>query len=214
MKKRVILLTLVVLLLAIPAAMLNLQQGVFIGDHFLPRTDSGYGAITILRQEDATQFTGVVGGFSWAGAVRWNGDTASVTFLDGVTVNGRWDGQNLCDLSGVPYAYTIDAVTISVNNEPVPPSHTYQADVLCRMSMGQTEQRGSLWCVAVGLLLYLIGALSILYPDRMHFFGGRWMYSQAELSEAGRSLQRGAGWFGLIAAAIVMYLPLFYPLIN
>lgn len=210
MRKRIILLTLAALLLTVPAAWLNLQTGVFIGDDFLRRTDSGYGPIAMIGQEDATQFTGMIDGFSWAGAVRWEGNIASVTFPDGVTVTGTWDGRHLCDLSGVPYAYTADAITIVVNNESVPPSHTYQADVLCRMSMGETEQRGSLWCVAIGLLLYLIGALSILFPDKMHFFGGRWMYDQAELSDIGRFVQQLAGWVGLATAVFVMYMPLFY----
>ena len=214
MKRKLALLIAVFVLLAIPAAWLNTQQGVFWGDRFLRRTASGYGPITMVRQENTAHFTGTIEGFSWAGTVRRDGDTMTVAFPDGETIAGTWNGKYLCDPDGMPYIFTTDMITISVGNEPVPPSRVSQAHLLCRMEQEDTEQRGSLWCIAVGLVLYVIGALSILFPDTMHFFGGRWLYDHAELSDAGRFLQRGAGWLGLAVAAFVMYLPLFYFLVR
>ena len=214
MKKRFILLSVLLLLLSLPALWLNLQQGIFWGDHFLQRTGDGYGPITMTRAEDHTEFSGILGGFSWLGEVIWENSTARVTFPDGISISGQWDGLHLCDLSGFPYAYTSDMITISVNNEPVPPSHTAQADLMCRMDREFTEARGSVFLVLLGAAAYMTGVLCVLFPDKMYFLGRRWRYDYAELSDTGRFMQKIGGWVCIGTSLFIMYLPLFYFLMD
>ena len=70
MTKRIILLMLGLALLLMPAALLNTRQGVFAGEVFLPRTDSGYGPIVLTRQEGAIDFTGTAADTDFAAVMR------------------------------------------------------------------------------------------------------------------------------------------------
>lgn len=214
MKKHVILLSLLLLVLIVPASLLNLQTGLYVGNDFLLCTDTGYGPLAMQTQADGVRFTGSLDGFSWDATVQINDSSLSVTLPDGSITTGVWDGEHLCDESGMPYAYTSGGITIVVGNEPSPPHPIFQADTLCRMALGQTEQRGSLLCVLVGVICYAIGALAILFPDFIHFFGRRWLYDHAELNDTGRVIQRLGGIVGLIASAVLMYLPLFLPFMS
>lgn len=209
MKKHVICLSLLLLVLIVPASLLNLQTGLYVGEDFLLRTDTGYGPLTMQAQADSIHLTGSVDGFSWDATVQINDSSLSVTLPEGTITTGVWDGEHLCDESGVPYTYTSGGITIVVGNEPSSPHPIFQADTLCRMALGQTEQRGSLLCVLVGMIAYAIGALAILFPDFMYFFGRRWLLEHAELNDMGRALQRLGGVIGLIGSAVLMYLPLF-----
>lgn len=209
MKKHIVLLSLLLLLLIIPATWLNLQSGLYVGEDFLRRTDAGYGPLTLQTQADGAHITGSIDGFSWEATVQTSDAGMSVTLADGTTTAGTWDGEHLCDESGMPYAYLSGSITIVVGNETPPPSPIFQSDVLCRMALGQTEQRGSLSCVLVGVVCYVIGALAIIFPDFTYFFGRRWLFASAELNDTGRTFQRFGGIIGLICAAFLMYLPLF-----
>lgn len=209
MKKHVLLLSMLLVALIIPAAWLNLQTGLYVGEDFLRSTDAGYGPLTLQHQADGMQVTGSVDGFSWDAAVQTQDGGMTVTLADGNVYAGTWDGEHLCDERGMPYAYTSGGITIVVNNEPSPPDPILQADTLCRMALGQTEARGSLWCVLVGVIVYGIGMLSIFFPDFMYFLGRRWCFEQPELSDAGRFCQRLGGVVALAGGAVVMYLPLF-----
>lgn len=208
MKKQVLLLCLVLLVLIVPATWLNLQTGLYVGEEFLRCTGAGYGSLTLQHQADGVHITGSMDGFSWDATVQMQEGSMSVTLADGTVYAGAWDGEHLCDESGMPYAYTSGGITIVVNNEPAPPNPIFQADTLCRMALGQTEARGSLWCVLVGVIVYGIGMLSIFFPDFMYFLGRRWCFEQPELSDAGRFCQRLGGAVALAGGTVVMYLPL------
>lgn len=214
MKKRFFLLAIVFLLLALPAAYLNLQQGIWWGDTFLRRTADGYGSIRMTRSDAGTLFSGTLDNFTWHGTVTREGKSIAVTFPDGTRIAGTWNGEYLCDPSGMPHAFQGDMVTIVVNGEAQPPSPIAQADLMCRMALEQIEQRGSLLLVLLGLFVYVTGALSILYPEKMALLGGRWRFAYAELSDAGRAAQKFSGWVCILLSPIVMYLPLFSFLLN
>ena len=209
MKKHVILLCLLLMVLIVPAFLLNLQTGLYVGEDFLIRTETGYGPLTLQTQADAVHVTGSIDGFSWEATVQTSDAGMSVTLADGTTTTGTWDGEHLCDQRGVPYAYLSGNVTVVVGNETLPPNPIFQSDVLCRMALGQTEQRGSLYCILMGMVCYIIGAMAILFPDFAYFFGRRWLFASAELSDTGRTFQRFGGIVGLIGAVFLMYLPMF-----
>lgn len=213
MTKKIILLALGLAVLLAPAALLNTRQGVYAGDVFLPRTENGYGPIVLTLEDGAVTFSGTAADTDFTAALCRDGDMVSIAFADGETLTGHWDGANLCNDDGMPYAYTAHAVTVTVGNEPSPLGRAPLADVLCRMAFGVTEARGALHLLVVGTVLYVLGALYVLIPEKMYFLGRQWVFSHAELSDMGRLGQVIGGWVLLAAAAIIMYFPLFTSLL-
>ena len=209
MTKKIILLVLGLAVLLAPAAWLNTQQGVYAGDVFLPRTEAGYGPITMALEEDAVTFTGTAAYTNFTAVLCRDEDMVSIAFADGETLTGHWNGANLCNDDGTPYAHTSHAITVTVGNEPSPLGNAALADVLCRMAFGVTESRGSLHLLLLGTVLYVLGALYVLIPEKMYFLGRQWVFSHAELSDMGRLGQVIGGWVLVAAAAIIMYFPLF-----
>ena len=213
MTKKIILLVLGLVVLLVPAAWLNTRQGVYAGDVFLPRTEAGYGPITMTREDGAVTFTGTAADTDFTAVLCRDGNMVSIAFADGATLTGQWDGANLCNDDGTPYAYTSHAITVTVGNEPSPLGQAPLADVMCRMAFGVTEARGSLHLLVVGTVLYVLGALYVLIPEKMYFLGRQWVFSHAELSDMGRLGQVIGGWVLVIAAAVMMYFPLFTSLL-
>ena len=213
MTKKIILLALALAVLLVPAAWLNTRQGVYAGDVFLPRTEAGYGPIVLTLEDDAVTFSGTAADTDFTAALCWDEGLVSIAFADGATLTGQWDGANLCNDVGTPYAYTSHAITVTVGDEPSPLGQAPLADVLCRMAFGVTEAQGSLHLLLAGTVLYVLGALYVLIPEKMYFLGRQWVFSHAELSDMGRLGQVIGGWVLLAAAAIMMYFPLFTALL-
>ena len=213
MTKKIILLALGLAVLLTPAALLNTRQGVYAGDVFLPRTENGYGPIVLTLEDGAVTFYGTAADTDFTAALCRDGDMVSIAFADGETLTGHWDGANLCNDDGMPYAYTSHAITVTVGDEPSPLGLATLADVLCRMAFGVTEARGSLHLLLLGTGLYVLGSLYVLIPENMYFLGRQWVFSHAELSDMGRLGQVIGGWVLLAAAAIMMYFPLFTALL-
>jgi len=59
-------------------------------------------------------------------------------------------------------------------------------------------------------LLYALGVASILWPEKVHFFGSRWRYAHAELSSDGIAVQILSGIANIVLAIVLMYMPLFW----
>lgn len=213
MTKKIILLALGLALLLAPAALLNTRQGVYAGDVFLPRTENGYGPIVLTLEDGAVTFTGTAADTDFTAVLCRDGNMVSIAFADGATLTGHWDGANLCNDDGMPYVYTAHTVTVTVGDEPSPLGRAPLADVLCRMAFGVTEARGALHLLVVGTVLYVLGALYVLIPEKMYFLGRQWVFSHAELSDMGRLGQVIGGWVLVIAAAVMMYFPLLTSLV-
>ncbi|MGN1021037.1 MAG: hypothetical protein ACI4O7_11790, partial [Aristaeellaceae bacterium] len=176
MTKKIILLVLGLAVLLAPAAWLNTRQGVYAGDVFLPRTENGYGPIVLTREDNAVSFTGTAADTDFTAVLCRDGDMVSIAFADGETLTGQWDGANLCNDGGTPYAYTSHAITVTVGDEPSPLGHAALADVMCRMAFGVTEAQGSLKLLVLGAVLYVLGALYVLIPEKMYFLGRQWVF--------------------------------------
>ncbi|MCI9490952.1 MAG: hypothetical protein HFG97_13340 [Dorea sp.] len=115
----------------------------------------------------------------------------SFSFSDGTSVTGLWNGEFLTDSDGLPLEY--ENIQITVNNAPVPVSDTAYCQALCRIHFGDYETV-SAWHIQIfGILIYIWGLVSILYPDNVYFFLQRWRFRDPELSETGRLLEQAGG---------------------
>lgn len=84
------------------------------------------------------------------------------------------------------------------------------ADFLLNAADGEDQSRGSAWVALLYALLYLLGAITILWPEKVAFFGWRWRYrSNPELSEDGLLYEYFCGVISIIGGILLLLLPLF-----
>lgn len=55
------------------------------------------------------------------------------------------------------------------------------------------ETRGIWYLQVLGIILYILGIITVLYPNEVHFFLTSWKYDYPELSESGLLMQRIGG---------------------
>ncbi len=196
----------------------NTRIGVTVGDKFLVEREDGYfrsgnHEIRMIKGEGFTNFQMVLHGENRTAALRWSRsdalfdieqDYATLTFDDGTVIEGTWFSDDmLLDKDGLPLGWSsgfmsADGDTVRViSNEEL-------SNVLCKLDLGKTEQSGSIGIVLVGGLIYILGALSFLYPEKVHFFGNRWRYKNAELSDDGIFMEKFGGIIGMVIGAFFM----------
>jgi len=219
MKKRLILAALAFVLLAVPAAWLQLRDGVMLGtDFYAQQTPDLYAlrknTVSIERSEQGAVFDLSINGTAQSVVMETDGKRYSFQYEDGALVEGfagHWSDE-LVDAEGVPLGWT-DGVAIYIGEEPVDDAFSGKynlSNVLFRMHEGICEQKGHVLLIVFGLLLYALGVASILWPEKVHFFGSRWRYAHAELSSDGIAVQILSGIANIVLAIVLMYMPLFW----
>lgn len=216
MKKPVIFFAALFIALLIPGCILNTQQGLYVGDQFFRKeSDTRYAAgaddfVEITPTEAGARFTVLRGGKDQDAEMTLEGKRARFAFADGEVIEGEFLGGTLVTEDGTPLEW-VDAqrVVILSGQFEVRRVERIGAYSLYRMYRGEREARGVIALIAAYILLYVVGALSFLYPDRVHFFGSRWAYKNPELSESGVLLQKLGGIAAIVIGAILMFLPLF-----
>lgn len=146
-------------------------------------------------------------------------DDMSVTidFSHGESLTGFWNGECLQDADGFPLGWDSFSVTAQYSDgtsdpEPAAGSISY-AEAICRIYFGQETAR-SVWYVPVlGIILYIIGVITVMYPEEMHFLFIRWRYRNPELSDEGILLERISG-IALCIAGLAFMSSLFFLFIN
>lgn len=212
MRKKLWIGVLVFVLLALPALKLHLERGVYLGDRFFARGRGGdfvCGADSArMEKTDAgAAFDVCLDGQALSARLVQEDENIRLTFSDGRMVEGVGDGESLYDAQGVPLVWS-DGITITLNGERAPVGVYTLSNWLYRMYAGTLERRGEPLMIALAALLYGLGLLNLLWPDRMFFLFSRWQYSHAELSDEGRLAQQlGGVVFGAVSVG-VLYLPL------
>ena len=81
--------------------------------------------------------------------------------------------------------------------------------LMINISEGKVEQRGHVSMAFPFTLLYLVGVLSFLYPEKAAFFGSRWKYqNEPELSDMGMLSMQLGSIVMLIIAVAMLFLPI------
>lgn len=188
----------------------NLRKGVFLGNDFFFRTEESLyqrNAVNYIRSaatESGTGFTIILNGEEHSANLQRDGDFASITFDDGTTFEGAWDGQWFYDKqTGLPMEFG-GGVTVVVGDQIPSTGKPAISNALCRIAWGDLEQRGHVSLLLVGSLLYALGAVTFLFPNEAHFFLRRWAYQNAELSETGLFMEKAGGVAGMVVGVAVM----------
>lgn len=196
-KKRKMLLTGVVLIAIISLAAgwyFTLRKGIYVGENFFYRLrDTRYeqnksNYIELLSDGD---FKIVSDTEEKNVSLHSKADVLEFSFADGTSLKGVWDGETLTDSEGFPIGW--DEIQVSINGEPAEVSNATYCQSLCRIYFGKEETISVWYMQGLGLLVYILGIVSILYPDEAHFFLSRWRYHNPELSETGRLMEQIGG---------------------
>ncbi len=202
-------------ILATLSCRINLRQGIYVDGDFLYSEGQGY----FCRQQDEicmyeegpdTRFEVIWDGIKkdatlvWGEAVGNNGTQVYVTFQDGNIIEGIWNGENLSDAEGKDLAFGRFDVVVTVNGKRSPVSDIAWSKIFCRLSLGDTDTKGSIVFIFIGTMSYVLGVLSFLFPDKTHFFLRGWQYERAELSDAGRLIAKTGGIVVMVLGGIIM----------
>lgn len=187
----------------------NFRKGIYIGDDFFYRINdalykNGEERISLEKNSGGTQFFIQLDGETQSAGMQWNDGEAKITYEDGMVIAGSWSDCGLCGKDGIPLAFQLDEVTVAFGEEKTPVSRTALSNALCRIDQNMAESRGFAGAVVVGMILYLIGALTFLYPNEAHFFFRRWAYQQAELSDAGVLMEKIGGIVAMLGGLLII----------
>lgn len=212
MRKKLWIGVLVFVLLAVPALKLHGERGVYVGDRFFARGRGGdfvCGADSARMEKIASgaAFDICLDGQALSAQLAQEDENIRLTFSDGRMVQGVGDGERLYDAQGMPLGWA-DSVTITVGDERAPVNVYTLGNWLYRMYAGTLERRGEPLLLLLAALLYGLGLLNLLWPEKMFFLFNRWQYSHAELSDAGRLAQQLGGVVWVALSVGVLYLPL------
>ena len=219
MKKKILLMALVFVLLAIPAAWLQLQEGVVLDERFFVQKSEGLfvqgsNSVSMSPTSEGADVTVVLDGEKLSARVAIEGDRYAFAYEDGRSVEGyagRWLDE-LVDAEGAPI-WLEDSVVVVYGSEPAPSALTREyslSNQLYHMLAGICEQRGHILVILMALIVYGLGIASFFWPEEVHFFGSRWLYANAELSAAGIAVQKIAGVACALVGVVLLYAPLFW----
>lgn len=192
-----------------------LRPGIYVSGSFLYQSSADcyrrqQNEIRMYQEDDAVRFEVIWDGQENAATLVWgeptqnNGTQVSVTFQDGSIIEGIWRGDTLIDADGKDLSFPA-GITVTINEErPSVPNITW-SETFCKLSLGATETRGSVLFIFIGTVAYVLGSLSFLFPDNMYFFLRRWQFEQAELSDAGRFVQKASAIVAMILGGIIMF---------
>lgn len=202
-------------ILAVLSGWINLRQGIYVDGDFLYSRGQGYYSrqqdeIRMYEEGSDTRFEVIWDGIKknatlvWGEAVGNNGTRVCVTFQDGNKIEGIWNGETLSDADGKDLAFGRYDVVVTVNGKRSPVSDITWSKIFCKLSLGDTDTKGSIVFIFIGTMSYVLGALSFLFPDKTHFFLRGWQYERAELSDAGRLIAKTGGVVVMVLGGIIM----------
>ena len=179
-----------------------LQPGLYVDNDFFRRQADGY------RLNDrhyvavgADGFEVCLDGSPERVTLTRDGQVLRFGFSDGESVEGCLADGQLVNAQGMPLWMEDGQTQASVQRVRL-------CETLARMSGGETEARAPYLMLLAFALAYAVGAFSFLAPDRAAFFLQRWRYDQAELSDAGRWVERASGALLMLLGAAMLLLPL------
>ena len=203
-KKKAIKVIIIVLIAAVAfgyGAYATMRPGVYVGDDFLyEKSASRYekDASNYIEQTSDHEFTIV--SHDKKQEVSYEIEKEQITFyFPDQTISVNWDTeQKELYNNGVPvlqngnFEFSEDGVNIAPDMGQERCSYA-----LCRIIYNDQETISKWYMNILGLILYILGIICVMYPEECYFFLKRWQFKNGELSTFGRLWQQIGG--GIIA---------------
>lgn len=214
--KKILVLAMIMVLMIVLGGWRNLRPGIEVGDEFFVQKSAEYykkgnDEIRLIKGDGFTDFQMVIDGTPRNANLVWSKrnlfdveyDYAEIKFED-ATIEGYWFESNmLVDNKGVPLIYRSYPISVTVNGEKVPISNVALSNILCRLDLGMVQKNGSGAFIILAIVVYVIGALTFLYPEKMFFLGSRWQFKNPELSEDGKMMEQFGGVVLMIVGFVI-----------
>ena len=196
-RKKAIKVVIIVLIAAVAfgyGAYTTLRSGVYVGDDFFyKKSGSRYekNLSNYIEQTSDHEFTIVSS--DKKEEVSYEIENGQITFhFPNQTISGTWDSaqEQLYD-NGVPilqngnFELTEDGRLVTSVTMQEHYSYT-----LCRIIYDDPQTISKWYLNILGLILYILGIICVMYPEECFFFLQKWQYNNGELSAMGQTSHR------------------------
>ncbi len=217
-RKKAIKAVIIVLIAAIAfgyGAYATLRPGVYVGDDFFyKKSDSRYekNISNYIKQTSDHEFTIVSSDKKQE--VPYEIDKEQITFhFPDQTISGTWDStqEQLYDGNEVPILQNGN-IELSEDGMDVTSGTRQQhySYALCRIIYDDPQMISKWYLNILGLILYILGIICVMYPEECYFFLCKWQYKNGELSTLGRLWQQiGGGIIAVIGIFIMSGMAMF-----
>ena len=210
-RKKAIKAVIIVLIAAVAfgyGAYTTLRSGVYVGDDFFyKKSGSRYekNLSNYIEQTSDHEFTIVSS--DKKEEVSYEIENGQITFhFPDQTISGTWDparGELYDD--GVPVLqngnFEVSADGVLVAHSTAQERYSY---VLCRIIYDNPQTISKWYLNILGLILYILGIICVMYPEECFFFLQKWQYNNGELSAMGRLWQQIGGGILAVFGLFVM----------
>lgn len=210
-RKKAIKAVIIVLIAAVAfgyGAYATLRSGVYVGeDFFYKKSGSRYekNLSNYIEQTSDHEFTIVSSDKKQE--VSYEIEKEQITFyFPDQTISGTWDpAQGELYDGGVPvlqngnFEFSADGVLVA--HSTTQERYSY---VLCRIIYDNPQTISKWYLNILGLILYILGIICVMYPEECFFFLQKWQYNNGELSAMGRLWQQIGGGILAVFGLFVM----------
>jgi len=203
-RKKAIKAVIIVLIAAIAfgyGAYTTLRPGVYVRDDFFyKKSDSKYEKNESNYIEQTSDHAFMIVSSGKKQEVSYEIEKEKITFhFPDQTISGTWDSaQEQLYNNGVPvlqngnFEFSEDGINVASGT-----TQEYYSYVLCMIIYDNLQTISKWYLNILGLILYILGIICVMYPEECYFFLCKWQYKDGELSELGRLWQQIGG--GIIA---------------
>ena len=204
-RKKAIKAVIIVLIAALAfgyGAYTTLRPGVYVGeDFFYKKSNSRYekDISNYIEQTSDHEFVLVFSDKKQEVSYEIEKEQITFNFME-QTISGIWDpAQGELYDDGVPVLqngnFEVSADGVMVAHGTAQERYSY---ALCRIIYDNPQTISRWYLNILGLILYVLGIICVMYPEECYFFLRKWQYKNGELSTLGRLWQQIGG--GIIAA--------------
>ena len=174
----------------------TLRKGVYVGDDFYYKvSDMKYkkNESNYIERISDSEFMLMADSGEKTVSLQFDNDLATFDFSDGKSYEGYFDEatETVRDKEGMIIGW--DSIQIVAGDELKEVSDRTYCKPLLLIYFEKDETRGSWYLQILGIILYILGIITVLYPNEVHFFLTSWKYDYPELSESGLMMERIGG---------------------
>ena len=174
----------------------TLRKGVYVGDDFYNKvSDMKYqkNESNYIERISDSEFKLMSDTGERTVSLQFNNNLATFDFSDGKSYEGYFDEvtETFRDKEGMIIGW--DSIQIVGGDEPKEISDRSYCVPLFQIYFDEGETRGCWYLQVLGIILYILGIITVLYPNEVHFFLTSWKYDYPELSESGLLMERIGG---------------------
>lgn len=174
----------------------TLRKGVYVGDDFYNKvSDMKYqkDQSNYIERISDSEFKLISDAGEKTVSLQFHNDLATFDFSDGKPYEGYFDKVTgtFRDKEGRIIGW--DTIQIVGGDEPKKISDRTYCVPLFQIYFDEGETRGIWYLQVLGIILYILGIITVLYPNKVHFFLTNWKYDYPELSESGLLMEQTGG---------------------